>query len=213
MIRKHYRALVKEGCDAKALACANIANIKTAIDEKRILTAGMYQHERMLFLYLEILDESLTPAKLFPTLDEALVPWVDMQSMVTWKEMNHIFYHTVPKSEEDWIREPDKKHFGRIAYLFPDKIHSYVYHHKAIVDEGYLTGDKYQSIALHENVLFSVYEEPMIRTNIAGDLTKKSVAIEGWKAVDPESHFDHELSGDMNFLIIPELLYMTRSKN
>jgi hypothetical protein len=29
------------------------------------------------------------------------------------------------------------------------------YHHKAIVDEGLWYGDKYQSIALHENILFS----------------------------------------------------------
>lgn len=210
MIRKHYRALLNERCDAKALAEADAFALEVAINQNKILTAGIYQHERMLFLYMEVLDEGIEPEDIFKELNKALVPWVDMQRMVTWKEMYHIFYHSIPTSDDDWIRGKGKKHFGRIAYLLPDKIHSYVYHHKAIVDEGYLTGDKYQSIALHENVLFSVYEEPTILTNIVGDLDKKSKVIEAWKAVDPYGHFDHELSGDMNFLIIPEIIYRTK---
>lgn len=72
---------------------------------------------------------------------------------------------------------------GRIAYLKPDKIFQYVYHHVAITTEGYLHGDKYQSIALHENILFSYFEEPRTEINVKRDLTKQSTAIEAWSAV------------------------------
>ena len=44
----------------------------------------------------------------------------------------------------------------------------YTYWHYAIVQEGLLKGDKYQYISLHENVLFSYFEEPRHNVNITG---------------------------------------------
>ncbi len=34
-----------------------------------------------------------------------------------------------------------------------------------------------------------------------------------WLAVDPESHFDHTLSGEENFLLLPEVFSMGLEDN
>ena len=121
--------------------------------------------------------------------------------------MYHIYYHSVPKSVEEWKREgvPEKRR-GRIAFVREDKLFSYTYFHKAIVDEGLLLGDKYQSIALHENILFSYFEEPKHMVNIREEAEKESEIIKDWLAVDPESHFIHMPEGEgENFMFLPAL--------
>lgn len=40
-------------------------------------------------------------------------------------------------------------------YQQEDKLFSCVYYHKAIVHEGLLEGDRYQFIALHENIVIN----------------------------------------------------------
>ena len=116
-----------------------------------------------------------------------------------------VFGIYVPQGEEDWRRKTPPEHRrGRIAYLKHETMFRYVYHHVAIVEEGLLQGDKYQSIALHEDVLFSYFEEPKQMTNILRDPTRESKAIQGWLDVDPESHFiPLPGSNGQNFLILP----------
>lgn len=136
-----------------------------------------------------------------------LCTWPGQKGERFWVHMYHIYYHSVPKSTEDWRRAaiPEMRR-GRIAFLRDDKLFSYTYFHKAIVDEGLLTGDRYQSIALHENILFSYFEEPKTFTNIKNNLQEKSKVIEDWMAVDPESHFIHMPEGEgENFMFLPAL--------
>lgn len=208
MIRKHYRALLDENADISSAVSADKVLLADAIKAKRCWTVAMYQYRRMLYLYVELVDEDLQPADIFPNITSQLVDWVDKEDMVKWKEMSHIYYHSIPESQESWTRHGKKVRRGRIAYLKPDKKFSYVYYHKAIVDEGLLEGDMYQSIALHEDVLFSYFEEPKIFTHIKKDINKPSKVIDEWLAVDPESHFDHDLSGEENFLFIDEVISM-----
>ena len=74
------------------------------------------------------------------------------------------------------------------------------------MQEGLLRGDKYQYISLHENILFSYYEEPRNNVNLSGK-DEDSKVIEGWMKADPESHFDHDIIGtESNFLIIDPLV-------
>ena len=72
-----------------------------------------------------------------------------------------------------------------------------------------LKGDKYQYISLHENVLFSYFEEPRHNVNITGK-EEESKVIDGWMAVDPESHFDREKACGNNFLVIDPILLVLR---
>lgn len=221
IVRKNYRAslLTKENSGRVAQELVQQALeldskvVREAIAAGRCLTVAMYQHEDMLFLYLEALEEALQPDMLFPHLSKLLALWPEKDGLAAWASMYTIYYHDIPMKEEDWARTEKKKRRGRIAYLHEDKLFSYVYYHKAIVDEGLLEGDRYQFIALHENILFSYFEEPKIFTHIKKDSQEESKVIQDWLAVDPESHFDHTLSGEENFLFLPELFSMGKEDN
>ncbi|MGI5947442.1 MAG: hypothetical protein ACOX8K_08565 [Lachnospiraceae bacterium] len=93
---------------------------------------------------------------------------------------------------EDW---PEEK----------EKWDSYVYWHKALVEEGLFCGDQYQFISLHENILFSYFEEPKKMVNIRRT-SESSVIIEGWLNSDPKSHFCRNKTGGENFYIMKQLL-------
>ena len=215
IIRRNYRAcLDKAGLekDMEAAIKSAIARdkerVSEAVTEHRCLTVAMYQHENMLFLYMEALEKDLEPAALFPELSKLLLPWPQKDGLKYWARMYEIFYHDIPTDEAYWTRKGHKTRRGRIAYLLEDKLFSYTYYHKALVDEGLLEGDRYQFIALHENILFSYFEEPKEFTHIKKESTEESKVIKDWLAADPESHFDHTLSGKDNFLLLPEVFSM-----
>lgn len=149
----------------------------------------------------------IRPEELLASLKPFLQLWPGQNGDRLWVHMYHIYYHSVPESPKQWQRAavPEKRR-GRIAFLRDDKLFSYIYFHKAIVDEGLLTGDRYQSIALHENILFSYFEEPKTFVNVQGDTSRESQVIKDWLAVDPESHFIHMPSGEgENFMFLPAL--------
>lgn len=254
--RLHYRAQLK--------AYVNIEQLNTVIEggkenirrlqlEGRILTAALYYHNQMLFLYYEATGEPIEvvepitytekaqeqmrmasntqngvyvelpmkesgeslqttcvrPSDFLQSLSPFLCQWPGQESSRLWVHMYHIYYHSVPTSIEAWKRTciPELRR-GRIAFLRADKLYSYIYYHKAIVDEGLLKGDKYQSIALHENILFSYFEEPKTMVNIQGN-DQPSKVIEEWLAQDPESHFIHMPEGNgENFMLLPALFAM-----
>lgn len=208
--RCHCRGLLQ--CDADtpaarkaAAACAQ--NAQAAIDAGRLMTAALYYYGRQLFLYYEALGEPCGPQAFMQPLHPLLTPWPQKEQLSDWAQMYHIYYHSVPQGEADWRRKtPPERRRGRIAYLKHDKLFEYCYHHVAIVQEGLLLGDKYQSIALHEDVLFSYFEEPRTNVNIRRDASQPSRAIEAWQAVDPEAHFiPLPGSNGQNFLFLPEL--------
>lgn len=214
IIRRHYRASIKKESDVVEIITDCIRHdtqrVAAAIAAKKCLTVALYRHEDMLFLYYEALEEKLCPTELFPVLSKELNLWPEKDGLTPWAYMYHIYYHAIPESEKHWERHGKKIRRGRIAYLFPETIFSYTYWHKAIVDEGLLEGDMYQSIALHENILFSYFEEPKIFTHIKKECKEESRVINDWLAVDPERHFDHSLSGKDNFLLIEEVFSMGR---
>ena len=214
--RLHYRAKLKPDCQSllsKELLDDCIANIRTLQQGGRLLTAALYlAHTKditdTLFLYYEDAseEEALSPEDFLAPLSDYLQIWPDVTEDRLWVQMHHIYYHQEATDIEHWKRAqvPDMRR-GRIAFLYPDKLFSYVYYHKAIVDEGLLKGDKYQSIALHENILFSYFEEPKTLVNIRNEETPSTV-IEDWLAVDPESHFIHTKEGlGENFMFLPAL--------
>lgn len=147
------------------------------------------------------------PDELLAPLNPYLQVWPGQTDDRLWVHMYHIYYHNLPESVEDWRRTaiPEKRR-GRIAFLRDDKLFSYTYFHRAIVEEGLLSGDRYQSIALHENILFSYFEEPKTMANVRRDASKESEVIKDWLAANPESHFIHMPEGNgENFMFLPAL--------
>lgn len=206
-----------------------------------LLTAALYRYGRMLFLYYEAVGEcvrtvepivaSQTPEgglplesgediqASIPRPEDFLSPllpflmlWPGQEKERYFVHMYHIFYHSIPETADSWERAavPAQRR-GRIAFLREDKLFGYVYYHKGLVEEGLIKGDRYQSIALHENILFSYFEEPKTITNIQNDSSRESAVLKQWVEQDPESHFIHMPgSGGENFLFIPALFALGR---
>lgn len=210
ILRYHYRGHLKS--DSPENYQEKIEDTKSIISQYiadgKLMTACIYRHENMLFAYYEAIGEELKPETLFAPFSECLAKWPGQEKEREWVFMYHVYYHAIPEGKEDWKRKvkPGLQR-GRIAFLKPDKTVQYVYHHVAITTEGLLHGDKYQSIALHENILFSYFEEPRTQINIKRDLSKDSKVIQDWLKVNPEEHF---IQGKehTNFTFIPAIIAM-----
>lgn len=206
--RFHYRgSLNREYTEAELSEALNDckSSVTELIKGGRIMTAALYHYKHMLFLYCETIGEEIHPGQYCGALSPFMQEWPGVEENRLWVSMYHIYYHAVPEGVEDWKRpSAPALRRGRIAFLYPEKLFSYIRHHLDIVDEGLLTGDKYQSIALHENILFSYFEEPKTMINIRRDTSLESEVIKDWLYADPESHFVHlpECLGE-NFMFLP----------
>ncbi len=188
------------------------------IEKGMVCNASFYRHENMGFLYLEEIvtageKSSLDIDRIMSDLKPYLKPWPEEDGDRFFAPMINVYYHHIPEEDLDvWEKErttAPKERIGRIAFVFPDKLPSYVRYHDEIVSEGLLKGDKYAFISLHENILFSYYEEPRNNVNIK-NMDKESAVIEKWLKADPESHFDREKAKGSNFLVIPCLFTVDR---
>ena len=210
IIRCHYRGrlnLPSEETSAYSSAIAACReNAEALIAKGKLMTAALYIYGRQLFLYYEAIGEEMGPEAFMAPLSPLLSLWPEKENTVPWAKMYHIYWHCEPKDEADWRRDPKPlRRRGRIAYLKHDTLFEYVYHHFAIVREGLLKGDRYMSIALHEDVLFSYFEEPRSSVNIRRVDGPESQAIQGWLDVNPEAHFiPLPGSNGQNFLLLPE---------
>ena len=206
--RCHYRGCLTtdDPEQLQPLLDACKAEAQRLIDSNEMMTVGLYYYGKQLFLYYEALGQCFRPEKFMGALHPLLKQWPEKEESCDWAQMYHIYWHHVPQGEADWKRDkkPERRR-GRIAYLKHDTMFEYVYHHFAIVQEGLLCGDKYQSIALHEDVLFSYFEEPRSHVNIRREYTEESKAIQEWLDVDPEAHFiPLPGSNGQNFLLLPD---------
>ena len=211
VIRRQFRGCLKEdareGTRLYMAAAEAEKEVRRLIQSGRLLTASVYYHGNMCFLYYEALEEGVSPADFLKPLEACLELWPEEGGKTCWAPMYSIYWHSVPQDADSWMesRKGKKNRIGRIAFLYPEKLFSYTYWHQAIVEEGLLKGDQYQFISLHENILFSYFEEPKNMVNITG-MEKASEVIDKWLAVNPESHFDSEKAGGSNFIIIEQLL-------
>ena len=178
----------------------------------KVCNASFYRYNNMGFLYVEELAD-LDIDSVMADLNPYLKPWPEENGDVYFAPMINVYYHHIPEDDLDkWEYErttDEKQRIGRIAFVYPDKLPSYVMYHNAIVEEGLLKGDKYAYISMHENLLFSYYEEPRNNVNIK-NCDEESKVINDWLAVDPESHFDREKAQGNNFLVIPCLFSVDR---
>ena len=206
--RCHYRGRLEAG-DAVQLSdllqqCEQ--NAQQLINDGALMTAALYYYGSQLFLYYEAVGEEIRPECFMAPLHPVLSQWPQKEDTCDWALMYNVFWHDAPKDDEDWKRSvPPERRRGRIAWLKHDTMFRYVYHHFAIAEEGILQGDRYQSIALHEDILFSYFEEPRTPGNLRRDTTLQSQTIQAWLDVNPESHFiPLPGSNGSNFLLLPQ---------
>ena len=217
MVRRQFRGWNKRdiASEMKFGNAVEAAKMQAAglVEKGSLLLAALFCYESMCYLYYETLEERVYPGDFLWPLEPFMKQWPEAEGKTAWLPMCCVYYHSVPGPVEDWGRgRSGKTRVGRIAYLYPEKLASYVYWHQAIVDEGLFEGDKYQYISLHETVLFSYYEEPKEMVSIRGVEGKsESEAIKGWMEQRPETHFDRERTGGSNFMVIPALFSVGRS--
>jgi len=210
--RLHYRAKLKENITEEAVKKAIEADKQLSITAHNsvgvsragLLTEAMFIYNDMLFLYIETVDAVYNPAELWPTLSKLLYLWPLEKENTPFAKMNLVFYFAKPEGLEDFTRKtaPEKR-CGRIAFLKPETMFNYVYTHTALVKEGALMGEKWQSIALHENILFSYLEEPRLKEiNVSRDSSLQSTVIKEWLDMNPANHFQR-IDPNNDFLFIP----------
>ncbi len=220
LVRSQYRCSLKEQ-NNETLFEENLSRCKEALSllilQGKICNASFYRYENMGFFYLEEIlsdgDSSLDLDVVMEDLKPFLKPWPEEYGDRYFVKMINVYYHYIPESDlDEWEKERTtslKERVGRVAFVFPDKLPSYVMHHNKIVQEGLLKGDKYAFISMHENILFSYYEEPRNNVNIKKS-DEESAVIGEWLNADPESHFDRVKAQGNNFLVIPCLFSMDR---
>lgn len=205
--RKEYRGCLKSDINEQKLkqVCETLA--ADLEKNKNFIEVMLYRHHSMLFLYFEARVEDINPDYFLQELNLFLETWPEENGVSHWAYMYPIFYHQIPDDEKDWNieRAGDKTKIGRIAFLKEDKLFSYVYWHKALVDEKLIKGDKYQYISLHENILFSYFEEPRNNMNLSGS-EKESEYIKNWLALDPGSHFQLDKTDGEHFKVLEPII-------
>lgn len=206
--RCHYRGRLEEADAAQLVDLLQQCeqNAQQLINDGALMTAALYYYGNQLFLYYEAVGEEICPERFMAPLHPVLSQWPQKEDTCDWALMYNVFWHDAPKDDEDWKRSvPPERRRGRIAWLKHDTMFRYVYHHFAIAEEGILQGDRYQSIALHEDILFSYFEEPRTPGNLRRDTTLQSQTIQAWLDVNPESHFiPLPGSNGSNFLLLPQ---------
>lgn len=211
MIARHqYMAyLKKEYADRNIQAevlTSDKNHIAELISKKDCMTIALYQYKNMIFLYYEALTDVCSPLDMFPALTDFLENIPVKEEYIRWIPMHTVYYNAIPETIETWCRLEKKQRIGRIAYLMPDKLVSYLYYHKALLDEGLFEGERYLSIALYDTILFTYSESPRIITHLRLEEKEDSKIITEWRAKNPKSHFDHDFSGEGNFVDLTELL-------
>lgn len=206
--RCHYRGRLEDSDAAQLVDLLQQCeqNAQQLINDGALMTAALYYYGNQLFLYYEAVGEVIRPERFMAPLHPVLSQWPQKEDTCDWALMYNVFWHDAPKDNEDWKRSvPPERRRGRIAWLKHDTMFRYVYHHFAIAEEGILQGDRYQSIALHEDILFSYFEEPRTPGNLRRDTTLQSQTIQAWLDVNPESHFiPLPGSNGSNFLLLPQ---------
>ncbi|MBR6028924.1 MAG: hypothetical protein IKP40_07520 [Clostridia bacterium] len=206
LLREQYRGRLNREDAAETLAALS-ERAEALVRQGRLMTAAMYRYGRQLFLYMEAIGEPFDQETLAAGFEDDLAAWPEKEETRHWAKMYPVFWHQEPLNAEDWRRKtrPQARR-GRIAYLRGESLFEYVYHHYALTREGLHRGDRYMFISLHEDVLFSYFEEPRTADNIRRTVEGESAALKDWLAVDPDSHFIHlPGSGGRNFLLLPEV--------
>lgn len=147
VVRASFHAVLHSGIDAVSLTAA-MQEFSQTVEGLRqahqLLTASLFRYQAHLFLYLESVGTALAPDGLSPLLDALLCPWpaaVGEALPRRWVAMQPYFYHDIPTTAGDWLRERHSgAQHGRIAVLKPDKWCSYMEYHLKLVSEGLLEG-------------------------------------------------------------------------
>jgi hypothetical protein len=208
MKRMIFRSQFKEGQENPAVEnMLKEENIKKYIDNGKLMTISAFKWQKNIFLYYECINEEIHPNEIFTSIGEFLEDWPGKNEMRRWIPMIDVFHFNEPVSFEHWKRKtPVEKRVGRVAHLKPEMMASYIYYHYQLQEERAFLGEKYEIIAMSENLLFGyqefpkVIEEPLAQTRLNTKGTP-----ENWNDSRMDLHFQAWEDGHLYFKPIEQI--------
>ena len=188
-----------------AVIAADSARVVARQESGELMTVALFRGGHMLFLYCEA-EGDARPEELLPSVSCLLETVPHDDGFTKWRSAVNLYHTFRPEARRDLERGEAKTCVGRLAYLHRDKISSYAYYHKAIMDEGLYEGDKYLYISLIDRLLFAYSEEPKIPWHIRIEENSPSLVIKEWVRQIPRDHFDRSRTGDSNFIGLDTLI-------
>lgn len=196
------RAQFKQGKEEEGLEQMVEGNRgKKLVDDGEIMTVAGFVFGRNVFMYYESLQREIAPEEVVPGLEDVLEDWAGEEGKRKWISLMDVFHFNEPESYEHWLRKLKvDRRVGRVAYLRPEMVASYVYYHYQLQEERAFTGPKYEIIGLHENLLFGYQEFPDDRELpiMKGKLDSSSTP-DPWSDTRMDLHFKPWKDGDPFF--------------
>lgn len=166
-----------------------------------VMTASLYRHNGLVFLYAETLETRADPGSLVPGLTGFLAPWPTPEGSAAWVPLVDVFHFNAPVDAGHWARKtPPQKRLGRVAFLRPEKAASYIYYHYQLQEERAFGGGKYESIWMLGTLLFQYKELPLDTEApvVPGTLATKGTP-EDWSQARMDLHFQPWPDGSLYF--------------
>jgi hypothetical protein len=202
MKRMIYRGQWKQGQEEQGLQILGEPEAaRRLVAAGEMMTIGAFSWRNQVFLYYECVERDIHPEEMFESLKDYLVDWPGHAEMRKWIPMVDVFHFNEPVSAEHWLRkQPVERRVGRVAHLKPEMIASYVYYHYQLQEERAFLGDKYEIIAIHENLMFGYQEFPKV---VEEPLAPKKLNTSGtpvnWNDSRMDLHFQPWEDGHLFF--------------
>ncbi|WP_284645048.1 hypothetical protein [Paenibacillus silviterrae] len=192
ILRMIYRAAWQKGQEeAGILALNESEQAKQLVKQGRLMTAAAFTWRNNLFLYYECIGQPVEPDEVAGDALPYLADWPGQAEPRKWILMVDVFHFNEPAGYEHWLRkQPVERRGGRVAHLKPEMMSSYIYYHYQLQEERAFGGDKYEIIAMHENLLFGYQEFPKVVEDpvVPGRLSTKGTP-ENWADSRMDLHF------------------------
>jgi len=208
MKRMIYRAQLQPGMEEAGFSAMSGGQAAlTLVKQGRLMTAAGFAWERNLFLYYECVGDDVRPEEIAGAVEPFLVDWPGQAELRKWVPMVDVFHFNEPASYGHWLRKaPVDRRAGRVAHLKPEMMSSYIYYHYQLQEERAFLGDKYEIIAMHENLLFGYQEFPKV---IEEPITTQKLTTHGtpvnWEDSRMDLHFQAWPDGHLYFKHIDQL--------
>lgn len=206
--RKIYRAVWKPGQEAAGIqAVKEDERAKRLVRRGDLMTAAAFAWRNSLFLYYECIARDVPPEEVAGAAVPYLTDWFGEAELRKWIPMIDVFHFNEPASYEHWLRkQPVDRRAGRVARLKREMVSSYIYYHYQLQEERAFLGEKYEIIAMHENLLFGYQEFPKVIEEpvVPGRLNTKGTP-ENWSDSRMDLHFQPWEDGYLYFKPVDQI--------
>lgn len=208
MKRNIYRARLKpESADEGLLILKHAAGAERLVRNGELMTAAGFLWDLNVFLYYECTGRDIGPEELVGAVEPFLIDWPGKEEPRKLISMIDVFHFNEPAGYDHWLRQqPVERRAGRVAHLKPEMMSSYIYYHYQLQEERAFLGDKYEMIAMHENLLFGYQEFPKVIEEpvVPGRLKTKGTPAD-WNEARMDLHFQPWEDGHLYFKHIEQL--------